>query len=256
MITLNMAPNDTGYKQWSCHGSYKLPCKLCRKPPPSAMETQYIIFLGKPAIRTGWMAGTTPHKSGQCQDKSRSDNHTQTSLDLRYLPQIHGRKQISIRCNIIEHWVHLRCAGIRLAQSILQIPGPAIYTKNPDSTHTDITPPHPSISWSNPPTYSPHTPPRPPQPKHRHTSNTSPVPTGLVKPKPNPLIQSPPLSFNAAPSQAHILLHLPHQHCRHHLTLTLSQHTHMQHKQQCTHHINHRIHIGYYNLTDRPKTIT
>ena len=26
--------------------------------------------------------------------------------------QIHVRKQISIRCNRIEHWVHLRCAGI------------------------------------------------------------------------------------------------------------------------------------------------
>ena len=30
--------------------------------------------------------------------------------------QIHVRKQISIRCNRIEHLVHLRCAGIRLAQ--------------------------------------------------------------------------------------------------------------------------------------------
>ena len=30
--------------------------------------------------------------------------------------QIHNRKQISIRCNRIEHWVHLRCASIRLAQ--------------------------------------------------------------------------------------------------------------------------------------------
>ena len=29
--------------------------------------------------------------------------------------QIHVRKQISIRCNRIEHWVHLRCAGIRQA---------------------------------------------------------------------------------------------------------------------------------------------
>ena len=27
--------------------------------------------------------------------------------------QIHVRKQISIRCNKIEHWVQLRCAGIR-----------------------------------------------------------------------------------------------------------------------------------------------
>ena len=30
--------------------------------------------------------------------------------------QIHVRKHISIRCNRIEHWVHLRCAGIRQAQ--------------------------------------------------------------------------------------------------------------------------------------------
>ena len=30
--------------------------------------------------------------------------------------QIHVRKQISIRCNRIEHWVHLRCACIRQAQ--------------------------------------------------------------------------------------------------------------------------------------------
>ena len=30
--------------------------------------------------------------------------------------QIQVRKQISIRCNRIEHWVHLKCTGIRLAQ--------------------------------------------------------------------------------------------------------------------------------------------
>ena len=30
--------------------------------------------------------------------------------------QIQVRKQILIRCNRIEHWVHLRCAGICLAQ--------------------------------------------------------------------------------------------------------------------------------------------
>ena len=45
--------------------------------------------------------------------------------------QIHVRKQISIRCNRIEHWVHLRCAGIPKHNT--QIPGPAIYTENPDS---------------------------------------------------------------------------------------------------------------------------
>ena len=31
--------------------------------------------------------------------------------------QIHVRKQMSMRCNRIEHWVHLRCSGIRQAQS-------------------------------------------------------------------------------------------------------------------------------------------
>ena len=78
----------------------------------------------------------------------------------------HGRKRISIRCNRTEHKVHIRCAAIRQAQ----------YTdtwtcnlqKNPDS--------HPSRPWSKPTTHFP------PQPKHRHTSNTPPVPTGLVNP--------------------------------------------------------------------------
>ena len=52
----------------------------------------------------------------------------------------------------------------------------------------------------------------------------------------------------------------PHQHCRHPRTLTISHHTHMQHKQQYMHHShrNNRTHnIGYHdNLTDRPMTTT
>ena len=52
----------------------------------------------------------------------------------------------------------------------------------------------------------------------------------------------------------------PHHHCRHPRTLTLSQHTHMQHKQQYMHHsyCNNRTHnIGYYdNLTNKPRTTT
>ena len=48
---------------------------------------------------------------------------------------------------------------------------------------------HSSRPCSKPPTYSPHT---LPKPKRRHTSNTPLVHTGLVKPKPNPLLHSPP----------------------------------------------------------------
>ena len=121
-----------------------------------------------------------------------------------YYKQIHVRKQISIRCNRIEYWVHLRCAGIRQSQYT--------YTwtchLNRESRltpHTDITPPHPSIPWSKHLTHSPPTPPTPQQPKHRHTSNTPPVPTGLVRFKPNPLILSSthPISTQPIPSQTH-----------------------------------------------------
>ena len=121
--------------------------------------------------------------------------------------------------------------------------------------------------------------------KHRHTSHTPPVTTGLVKPKPNPLI---PLSTHTAPSihishtpptplttlisstspvldktpepplppTATTSPRTPHQHCRQ--PRTLSQDTHRQHKQQYMHHShrNNRTHnIGYYdNLTDGPRT--
>ena len=86
--------------------------------------------------------------------------------DIGY-KQIHVRKQISLRCNRIEHWVHLRCAGIRQAQYTYTC---HLHRESRLAPHTDITPPHPSRPWSNPPT--------PPQPKHR--SNTPPVPTGLA----------------------------------------------------------------------------
>ena len=71
-------------------------------------------FLDMP---TRTMAGTAPHKSRRCQNKSMSNNHTQTSLicDICH-KEIHGRNQISIRCNRIEYWVHLKCAYIHIAR--------------------------------------------------------------------------------------------------------------------------------------------
>ena len=53
--------------------------------PAHSNGVWFTIFWGKPAMRTRWMAGTTPHKSGWCRDQSRSDNTKQTSLDLWYL---------------------------------------------------------------------------------------------------------------------------------------------------------------------------
>ena len=136
------------------------------------------------------MAVAAPHKAGNVETNPglTTLNKRAWIRDICY-KQIHVMKKISIRCNRIDHWVYFRCAGNT------QIPRPAIYTGNPDSqltTHTDITPTHPSRPWSKSPTHSPPTPHTPPQQKYRHTSNTLPVPTGLVKPKPNPLFHSPP----------------------------------------------------------------
>ena len=111
------APNDTAYKWWSCHSSHKLRCKLCRTLPPLSMGTRYTDFLAsRPCGHAGWLAlllrnsvdvETTPGPT--------TSNKLIWICDICY-KQIHVRKQISIRCNMIEHWVRLRCAGIRHAQ--------------------------------------------------------------------------------------------------------------------------------------------
>ena len=94
-----------------------------------------------------------------------------------------------------------------------QIPGPAIYTdtwtchlhrESRLTPHTDITPPHRSRPLSKPPTHSP---PTPPQPKHRHMSNR-----GLVKPKPNSLIHSPPIPPRAKHIHMSHTPPTPHKH--------------------------------------------
>ena len=93
-----------------------------------------IPFFCKPAMR---MVGAVPHKSGWCRDESRSDNSNKQVYvcDICY-KQIHGRKQISIMCNRIEHWVHLRRSGIRQAQYT--------DTRTCHLHRESITPPHPS----------------------------------------------------------------------------------------------------------------
>ena len=252
------------------------------------MGARFTVFLAcRPCGPAGWLALLLT-KAGDVETNPGPTtlNKKVWICDICY-KQIHVRKQISIRCNRIEHWVHLRCAGIRQAQ-YTDTWTCHLHRESRLTPHTDITPPHGSRPWSKPPTHSP---PTPPQPNHRHMSNTPPVPTGLVKPKPNSLIHSPPLHPHP-PSQTHTHVthstntshstqarylykakhlnhvyhtythspqqHLPrtlHQHCCHPRTLTA--HTHMQHKQQHMHHSNRTHTIWYYdNLTNRSRTTT
>ena len=90
------------------------------------------------------MVGAAPHKSGWCRDESRSDNSNKhvSIYDICY-KQIHVRRQISIMCNRIEHWVHLRSSGIRQAQ-YTDTKTCHLHRESRLTTHTDITPPLPS----------------------------------------------------------------------------------------------------------------
>ena len=66
---------------------------------------------------TRWMAGKVLIKAGDVEtNPGTTTTRKQVWICDICHRQIQVRKQISIRCNRIEHWVHLRCAGIRLAQ--------------------------------------------------------------------------------------------------------------------------------------------
>ena len=183
-------------------------CANCVEPPrPQQWGPDLPFFWAcRPCGPAGWLALLLT-KAGDVET-----NPGPTTLNKKVWicdichKQIHVRKQISIRCNRIEHWVHLRCAGIRQAQ-YTDTWTCHLHRESRLTPHTDITPPHRSRPLSKPPTHSPPTPPTPPQPKHRHMSNTPPVPRGLVKPKPNSLIHSPP-SPPTPPRAKHI--HMSH----------------------------------------------
>ena len=148
------APNDTAYKRWSCHSGFKLLCKLCRTSPPPAMGARFTVFWAcRPCGPAGWLALLLT-KAGDVET-----NPGPTTLNKKVWicdichRQIHVRKQISIRCNRIEHCVHLRCAGIRQAQ-YTDTWTCHLHRESRLTPHTDITPPHRSRPLSKPPTHS------------------------------------------------------------------------------------------------------
>ena len=100
------APNDTAYKRWCCHSELKLLCKLCRTSRPPAMGARFTVFWAcRPCRPAGWLALLLT-KAGDVET-----NPGPTTLNKKVWicdichKQIHVRKQISIRCNRIEHWV-------------------------------------------------------------------------------------------------------------------------------------------------------
>ena len=114
LIRKQLQTNDTAYKRWSCHSGRKLLCKLCRTSPPPAIGARFTIFLAcRPCGPAGWLALLlTKADDVETNPGPTTLNKKVWICDICH-QQIHVRKQISIRCNSIERWVHLRCAGTR-----------------------------------------------------------------------------------------------------------------------------------------------
>ena len=111
------APNDTAYTRWSCHSGLENHVVIVSTPPASSNGGAITVFLASRTCGPArWLAmlliklGHVETNPGPTTTRKRV-----WICDICHI-QIQVRKQISIRCNMIEHWTHLRCAGIRLAQ--------------------------------------------------------------------------------------------------------------------------------------------
>ena len=115
------ARDDLGSKRHSLQGvelsqRTKSAVQIVSNLSGPAMGARLTVFWGMGPHGSAWLAWLLT-KAGDVET-----NPGPTTLNKRVWicdichKQIHVRKQISIRCNRMEHWVHLKCAGIRQAQ--------------------------------------------------------------------------------------------------------------------------------------------
>ena len=185
------------------------------------MGARFIVFGAcRPCGPAGWLALLLT-KAGDVET-----NPGQTTLNKKGWicdichKQIHVRKQISIRCNRIEHWVHLRCAGIRQAQ-YTDTWTCHLHRESRLTPHTDITPPPTPVQVPYPlPIYTTHTTATKTQTHVQHS--TCPQRIGKAQTQfSHPLT---PLSTHTAPSQTHT--HVTHSTNTSHKHVTCTrQHT-------------------------------
>ena len=164
------APNDTAVEpsqRWSRHSGLKLLCKLCQTSPPPSLGPNLPFFRH---------AGhADPLGNVETNPGPTTLNKKVWICDICH-KQIHVRKHISIRSNRIEHWVHLRCAGIHQAQ-YTDTWTCHLHRESRLTPHTDITPLHRSRPWSKPlPTPHLHHP-------HHRKQNTDTCPTLPLSPQ-------------------------------------------------------------------------
>ena len=93
-------------------------CKNCVETSrPQQWRSDLPFFRASRLCRlSGWLALLFKKAGDVKTNPGPTNTHKQVWICDICHKQIHARRQISIRCNRIEHWVHLRCAGIRQAQ--------------------------------------------------------------------------------------------------------------------------------------------
>ena len=111
-----MGPKNAAYSRWNCcGGSDTPPHKRHSTLLPPAMRARFTAFwASRPHELAVWLAQLLT-KAG---DVETNPGPTSTQVWICDVCKkiIHTRKQTSIRCNKTQHWVHLRCAGIQIAQ--------------------------------------------------------------------------------------------------------------------------------------------
>ena len=159
--------------------------------PPQWGPVSTVFWAGRPSGPAGWLA-LLLLKAGDVETNP-GPKHTRTQVwicDICHREII--RKQTSLRCNHSEHWVHLRCAHIRVDQyTDTWICHLHRGSRLPHATYTSL---HFHLASSKLLLHSPPTPPIPPHPKHQqHTSNSPTSSPKMTNPRlPKPLTHSPP----------------------------------------------------------------
>ena len=108
---------DTTYTRWSCHSGMANPVQIVSTlPAPRNGCPITVSWASWPCGPAGWLVMLLIKAGDVETNPSPTTTRKQVWICNICHGQIQFRKQISIRCNRIEHWVPLRCAGIHLAQ--------------------------------------------------------------------------------------------------------------------------------------------
>ena len=83
---------------------------------PQKWGTDYRVWASRPCGPAGWLAMLLIKAGDVETNPGPTTTRKQVWICDICHRQIQLRKPISIRCNIIEHWAHLRWPGIRLSQ--------------------------------------------------------------------------------------------------------------------------------------------